>query len=152
MAEPIAKQIIDAIRARLESIIVEDGFNFEPKVLEIGGQPALLSEDLINGSVVSVFEQPDEPGEAVISGAQVVTQRIVIEGAAVYTGYSENESLYLLWQDICRAVFTSDTTLSGLAVSVSRGPKVFVYSQTGEGITGVRQVVNVQYFETYGNP
>lgn len=151
MADPIALQIVDAIRDRLELITLANGYNTEPTVLAVGQQPA-LSEHFDTDYVVSLFEQPDTPDAGDLQSKTLVTMQVVVEGAAKFGESDENTILYRLWQDICKAVFKPDTTLGGLAAGITRGPKGFVYSQSGEGVTGVRQVVNVQYFETFGNP
>lgn len=154
MSTPVSVQTITAVRNRLLTISEAAGFNTTPTVLEIGQQPALLS-DLSCDFVLGLFEQPDTPTQdETICGQQMITQNIVIEGAARRQASSnELQLLMWLWQDLMRAVFNaSDTTLNGIAMAVQRGPKAFIYSQTGEGMAGVQQIVSVQYFETYGNP
>lgn len=151
MAYTRAQQIVEALRDRLYAIKASDGFNTTPTVLPIGTQPA-LSEHFETDYVISLFEQPDQPADEQTCGDAIVSLQVVIEGAAKFCDLDEYATLNMLWQDIAKAVFLSDASIGGLALAITRGPKGFVYSQAGEGITGIRQVVNVQYLETYGNP
>jgi len=81
MADPIAKQIVEAVRDRLYAIAPDAGFNTMPTVLAIGAQPA-LREDLQGNYTLGVWEQPDTVEDSRINGDSLITQNIVIEGTA----------------------------------------------------------------------
>lgn len=153
MTTPIAQRIIEAVRDRLYVIAPANDYNTDPRILTIGAQPTQAT-DIDCDFVIGVWEQADAPGDLALDGAQLVTQNIVIEGLCARR-YEADELalLHLLWQDIVRAVFlASDPTLGGLALSVQRGSRTFVFSQAGEGFAGVLQLVEVTYHEPYGNP
>jgi len=125
VADPIAKQIVEAVRDRLYAIKPGAGYNTNPVVLPIGQQPA-LREHLDNNYVIGLWEQADSVDEARLNGNNLITQNIVIEGTAKRSqDLTEFDELHLLWQDIAKAVFTSDATLGGLALAVFRGPRVW---------------------------
>lgn len=151
MADPVALQIMRAMRDRLYAINPGAGYNTAPCV--ILGLRAATPAELNSGPVVFLYELGDEPAEDQnFSLQQVVTLSIVIEGMIRQGTDDTSTALALLWQDISRAVFLADTTLGGLSLSVLRGGRTFEYPPAGGDTVAVRQVITVQYLETYGNP
>lgn len=151
MADPMPLQILTALRDRLDGISVGAGYNTNPQIV-MGLQP-VNADQLDDGPVITLYETDDEPTDDETFG-QVLTVRlsIVIEGMVRFGAESTAEKLSRLWQDINRAAFQADTTLGGLALGVFRGPRNFEYPQQGGETVAVRQIVNVHYLETYGNP
>ena len=151
MAESVAYQIVSAIAARLHGISVAAGYNTTPEV--VVGVRFANDDQIADGPVVSVFETQDSPTEdSRIGGSQVVRLTVVCEAIA-RAGESSTLSLSRVWQDIIRAALDpSDTTLGGLALAVTRGPKEWEYPSPGGSLVAVRQAIYVDYLESYGNP
>ena len=150
MANPQSYQILEAIKARLDAISTTGGFNTDPEIV-LGIQP-VNDDQLQNGPVITVYESGDAgPEDENFCQVMLIPMDITIEA---HTRFSANTSLELsqLWQDIMRAVFLTDTTLGGLAATVQRGSRDFEYPTEGGQTVAVRQIVSVQYFETYGSP
>ena len=150
MPNPVSYQILTAIKARLDAISTVAGFNYDP-VVKLGWEN--VNPDEINASpIITVFESGDVgPDEENFCQLMLIPIDITIEAYMRIEG-TTSEDLTKLWQDIIRAVLLTDTTLGGLAASVQRGARDYQYPTSGGQTVAVRQVVSVQYFETYGNP
>ena len=150
MPSPVAYQCLEAVFNRLELISTAGGFNTDPDV-RLG--LADVSPDEIC-PIIRVFETgdeiPDEGGD--LCGTRLIDLAIEVEGIIAANESNSSQQLSLLWQDIMRSVFTADTTLGGLCISLLRGPRVFEYPQRGGQAVAVRQTAIVRYLETYGNP
>ena len=151
MANPISYQILAAIKTRLDAISTGSGFNTDPEI--VLGVREVNPDQLDAGPVVTVYEVGDEPQEdAQLCGDMIINMQIVVEGVVRYGATNTSLKMAQLWQDIIRAVFLSDVTLGGLAVAIWRGSREFNYPEPGGETVAVRQTVNVNFLETYGNP
>jgi hypothetical protein len=151
VAETIAYQILQAIAARLRNISTAGGYNTDPAVL-VGVQP--VNPDQVEaGPIIVAYELRDQPAnEQQVDGDQAVQLTIVVEAVVEYGAAATALMLSQVWQDIMRSVFTTDSTLGGLALSVQRGQREYEYPSPGGNTVAVRQAVTVVYWETYGNP
>lgn len=153
MADTVAYQIIEAIKTRLDVISTGNGFNTTPSAVVTGIQDP-NPDELDAGPLISIYELGDAGASDDLTSCQTALIRLdVLIEAHVRKGTdSEAKKLSRLWQDIARAVFLPDTTLGGISVSVIRGPRDYQYPPQGGKVVSVRQQVNVQYNEPYGNP
>ena len=151
MANPVAYQILAAIKTRLDAISTVGGFNFDPTV-KMGAQN-VNPDEVAAGPVITIYELGDEPqDEAQLCGDMVVNMQIAIEGVVRYGATDTSLKMAQVWQDIMRAVFLSDVTVGGLAIAIWRGAREFNYPEPGGETVAVRQTVNVNFLETYGEP
>ena len=150
MANPVSYQILTAIKTRLDAITTIGGFNYDPTI-KLGWQN--VNPDEVDAApVITVYESGDAgPDEENFCQTMLIPMEITIEAYMRIDGTTA-EDLAKLWQDIIKAVLLTDTTLGGLAASVQRGARDYEYPTSGGQTVAVRQVVSVQYFETYGNP
>lgn len=151
MANPVAYQILEAIHDRVAAISVASGYNTSPAV-RMGQQTANVDEQEC-GPIINVFDIGDEVSDpqAYTNMSPLVSITVAVE-AYYYTTEDASLWAHLIAQDIKTAVFTSDTRLGGLAMSVRQGPRQMLYPDSGSNTLGVRQNVIVIYRETYGNP
>lgn len=151
MADPVALQILKALKTRLDTISVANGYNYDPSVV-LGLQQ--INDDQMSAPIIHIYETDDDAtGDARLYEAQVIDLRVEVQAHMRLGALVKADALAYLWQDIMRAVFdVTDTTLGGLALTVLRGPKQYVYPQPGGETVAVNQRVDVRYLETYGEP
>jgi len=152
MSDPISLQIMHNLRDRLYAITPGGGYNTHPSI--VFGMRDVNPDELSAGPVVLLYELEDE----VVEDLADMCQTNAIELTAVIESYSKlgqdssPDALAYLWQDINRALFTSDTTCGGLAHSVSRGSRSYIYPSPGGETVAVRQTATILYSEPYGSP
>lgn len=154
MADTIALQILKAIETRLLAIRVADGYNTDAGTNVYLGIRTPNPDELDRGPAILVYELQDQPSDDVtICLDTFVLLEIGIEIVSRFEPDMPAEALNRMWQDVARAVFKkSDTTLGGIAQTVSRGAREFRYPEDGGETVAVRQRVEVRYLEPYGDP
>lgn len=151
MADPIALQIVKAVKTRLEAISIAGGFNTDPSVLR--GVQVVNFDQTSDDPVISVYDDSDDPTEEQnVCQETIINLSLMIEGVQRVGNDVPGDVITYLWQDILRSILLPDSTLGGLCLSIQRGPREFIYPQEGGETVAVRQTVNILYQETYGNP
>ena len=154
MAKPISLQIVEAIRDRLYAIRREDGYNTDAGYCVELGVRQINPDEVDRGPIVTVYELQDAPvtEDANFCQQMPIELTVNVEALVRFGQDSKAEALAYLWQDIVRSVFLADTTLGGIALSVRRGAREYVYPSPGGETVAVTQAVLILYLETYGDP
>lgn len=155
MADPVAFQILEALRERLYVIKTADGYNTNlAQQVELVRRP-VTPNDIAMCGIVQLFQESEEEDEELssICGAEGNIMNVSVEAYMLHSNQDQTRWLSLITQDLKRALFLStDRQLGGLAASVDRGAALHVYPEPGGETIAVRQSVIVRYIETYGTP
>lgn len=151
LSSPVSLQILEAIRDRVETITRANGYMFDPDV-RIGSH-AISATDLDDGPVLCVYDLGSDPQDPEsFAHDHLIEMQILVEGFIARDEYNDTASLHQLDAAIKKAVFTTDTTLGGLAMDVLQGGRRVKYPDSGERFLAVQQQIRVLYLDTYGEP
>lgn len=151
MANPANLSIMAALKTRLDAITTVGGYNNNPTVI-LGAQP-VNPDELAAGPVITIYQTSDSLDEGqTICNEMFIAMDITVSGLIRFHGTAVTTKIYLLWQDIMRALLLPDTSLGGLTTDIRRGPMSITYPDPGGEVVGVSQDFVAYYFETYGSP
>lgn len=146
--DTIAKQNIDAIKTRLQAILVAGGFNTNAGAQVYVGRRSFDENDTL--PAVTVFdngEQSEEIGSKRVRNELVVS----VEGFAAPSGDSLTATSDLVG-DIKKAVLLDDVSLGGLAQYLGYRGYSAQPPRDGGTISSVLVNFSVVYDERYGDP
>lgn len=148
MADTIREQILTALKARLESITVTNGYNTDSGDNVFRVQPIVNAEDLPALTITDEAEQV-----RLQYGAHNATLRVIVSAIdkrdEVYGG---SEMANLLLGDVIKCVIGGDRTYGGLAVSTEYTQSQPTFPESGGEVTVIGVEFDIVYEFNLGDP
>lgn len=156
MPDPVAQQIVEAIKTRLSAIATGSGYNTNAGISVSIGRTRLNGAELSSNPVLFVYDIDDEPIEGTeFTDTQLFINLSIVVDAFVKraSGTELHESIHALTADIKKAVLqVSDKKLGGLSFGLYYQGRTIEYPEDGGNIAAITMRFIVPYRENYGDP
>lgn len=151
MAKSISQQIIEAVQARAESILVSGGYNSNAGQRVYWARPG-IEPALLPCVVIWPGAETQTERDVVSRGAQYVLE-IKVEALADADLDATGTHAEELLADLREAIFgPADDTLGGLAAGLSDAGAERIPRADGSLIEGASITLTVEYYGQHGDP